>query len=68
MGRIFSKNLHFDEKLKKNKVYLWFCNTTPTIINGCIRKVDKINLSYIGQHKIIIKIMCFLLLTILIFR
>ena len=34
---------------------MYFCNTTPTIINGSIRKVDKTNLSYIEPHKIIIK-------------
>ncbi len=32
-----------------------FCNTTPEIINGSIRKEDKTNLSYIEPHKIIIK-------------
>ena len=32
-----------------------FCNTTPTIINGSIRKIDKTNLTYIEPHRIIIK-------------
>ena len=30
------------------------CNTTPTIINSSIRKVDKTNLSYIELRRIII--------------
>ena len=37
-----------------------FCNTTPTIINGSIRKLDKTNLTYIEPHKVIIKNITFL--------
>ena len=37
-----------------------FCNTTPTIINGNIRKVNKTNLNYIEPHRIIIKGVTFL--------
>ena len=32
-----------------------FCNTTPAIINGSIRKIDKTNLTYIEPRQIIIK-------------
>ena len=32
-----------------------FCNTTPTIINGSIRRIDKTNLTYIEPHRIYIK-------------
>ena len=32
-----------------------FCNVTPTIINGSLRKLDKTNLTYIEPHKVIIK-------------
>ena len=39
----------------KNNDYSDFCNTTPTIINGSIRKIDKTNLTYIEPHRIIIK-------------
>lgn len=37
-----------------------FCNTTPTIINDSIRKLDKTNLTYIEPHKVIIKNITFL--------
>lgn len=40
---------------KRLEIICDFCNTTPEIINGSIRKVDKTNLSYIEPHKIIIK-------------
>lgn len=33
-----------------------FCNTTPTIINDSIRKLDKTNLTYIEPHKVLLKI------------
>lgn len=32
-----------------------FYNTTPTIINGSIRRIDKTNLTYIESHRIYIK-------------
>ena len=32
---------------KKLEIICDFCNTTPTIINGSIRKIDKTNLAYI---------------------
>jgi len=32
-----------------------FCNTTPTIINGSIRRIDKTNLIYIEPCRIYIK-------------
>lgn len=32
-----------------------FCNVTPTIINGSLRKLDKTNLTYIESYKVIIK-------------
>lgn len=31
------------------------CNTTPTIINGSIKRIDKTNLTYIEPHRIYIK-------------
>ena len=39
---------------KKSEIICDFCNTTSTIINSSIRKVDKTNLSYIEPYKIII--------------
>ena len=56
MINIVKKELEFDDELKKKIEFIcWFCNTTPTIINGNIRKVSKINLNYIEPHRIIIK-------------
>ena len=61
MVSIVSKELHFDEELKKKIDFICdFCNTTPTIINGSIRKIDKTNLNYIEPHRIIINNVIFL--------
>ena len=61
MINIVTKELEFDEELKKRIEFICnFCNTTPTIINGNIRKIDKTNLSYIEPHRIIIKGITFL--------
>lgn len=61
MINIIKKEIDVEESLRKGlKIICDFCNTTPTIINGSIRKVDKTNLSYIEPHKIIIKINVFL--------
>ena len=56
MINIIKEKLEIDETLKRRlEIICDFCNTTPTIINGSIRKVDKTNLSYIEPHRIIIK-------------
>ena len=61
MINIVSKPLEFDYELKKKIEFICgFCNTTPTIINGNIRKIDRTNLSYIEPHRIIIKGITFL--------
>ena len=61
MINIVTKKLEFDEELKKRIEFICdFCNTTPTIINGNIRNIDKTNLSYIEPHRIIIKGITFL--------
>ena len=58
---IIKQELEIEETLKKKIEFICeFSNTTPTIINGSIRKVDKTNLSYIEPHKIIIKEQLFL--------
>ena len=50
MSNIVKKELEFDDELKKKIEFICgFCNTTPTIINGSIRKVDKTNLSYSNE-------------------
>ena len=61
MINIVKKELEFDDKLKKKIEFICgFCNTTPTIINGNIRKIDRTNLSYIEPHRIMIKGITFL--------
>ena len=50
MVSIVSKELHFDEELKKKIEFICdFCNTKPTIINGYIKRT---NLSYIEPHRV----------------
>lgn len=61
MVSIVSKELHFDEELKKKIEFICdFCNTKPTIINGNIRNITRTNLSYVEPHRIIIKGITFL--------
>ena len=58
---IIKQELEMEETLKKKIEFICeFSNTTPTIINGSIRKVEKTNLSYIEPYKIIIKEQLFL--------
>lgn len=55
MVTITKKELEIDNELKNKIEFICsFCNTTPTIINGNIRKVNKTNLNYIEPHRIII--------------
>ena len=61
MVNITKKELEIDNELKKKIEFICsFCNTTPTIINGNIRKINKTNLNYIERHRIIIKGVTFL--------
>ena len=61
MINIIKKEIDVEESLRKRLEFICeFCNTTSTIINGSIRKVDKTNLSYIEPHKIIINNIVFL--------
>ena len=61
MVNITKKKLEIDNELKKKIEFICsFCNTTPTIINGNIRKINKTNLNYIEPHRIIIKGVTFL--------
>ncbi|MBE6141160.1 MAG: hypothetical protein E7172_06530 [Firmicutes bacterium] len=56
MIKFIKKELEIEESLKQRIMIICdFCNTTPTIINGSIRKIDKTNLTYIEPHRIIIK-------------
>lgn len=61
MISITTKELEIENDLKRKIEFICdFCNTTPTFINGSIRKIDKSNLSYIEPHRIMIKGITFL--------
>ena len=61
MVNIIKTKLELNNELKKKIEFICsFCNTTPTIINGNIRKIDKINITYIEPHRIIINVTTFL--------
>ena len=61
MVRVITQEIEIEESLKKKIEFICsFCNTTPTIINGNIRKINKTNLNYIEPHRIIIKGITFL--------
>ena len=56
MVNIIKEELPIEESLKRNlELICEFSKTTPTIINGNIRKIDKTNLTYIEHNRIIIK-------------
>ena len=61
MINIIKQEIPIDESLKKKLEFICdFCNTTPTFINGSIRKIYKSNLNFIEPHKVIIKNIIFL--------
>ena len=61
MINIIKQEIPIDESLKKKLEFICdFCNTTPTFINGSIRKIDKSNLNYVEPHRVIIKGIIFL--------
>ena len=61
MINIIKKEIDVEESLRKRlEIICDFFNTTPTFINGSIRRIDKTNLSYIEPHRIIINGMTFL--------
>ncbi len=61
MINAIKREIDMEESLKKRlEIICDFCNTTPTIINGSIRKIDKTNLNYIEPHRIIINNIMFL--------
>ncbi len=56
MVNIIKEEIPIEESLKRKLEFICeFAKTTPTIINGNIRKIDKTNLIYIEPHRIIIK-------------
>ena len=61
MINIIKQEIPIDKSLKKKLEFICdFCNTTPTFINGSIRKIDKSNLAYVEPYKVIIKNITFL--------
>lgn len=61
MVNIIKEELPIEDSLRKKIEFICeFAKTTPTIINGNIRKIDKTNLTYIEPNRIIIKDMTFL--------
>lgn len=61
MINIIKQEIPFEKTLKQRLEFICeFCKTTPTFINGSIRKIDKSNLNYVEPHRIIIKNLTFL--------
>lgn len=61
MIKVVKKEIDMEESLRKRlEIVCDFCNTTPMIINGSIRKIEKTNISYIEPHRVIIKNIMFL--------
>lgn len=61
MINIIKQEINIDDALKRKLEFICeFNHTTPTFINGSIRKLDKTNLTYIEPHKVIIKNITFL--------
>ena len=56
MANIIKEEIEIEESLESRlRVICDFCNTTPIIENGSIRKIEHTNLTYIEPHRIIIK-------------
>ena len=54
MIKFIKKELEIKESLKQRIMIICdFCNTTPTIINWSIRRVEHTNLTYMEPHRII---------------
>ena len=50
MIKIIKEEIEIEESLESRlKIICDFCNTTPTIINGSIRRVEHTNLTYIDH-------------------
>ena len=62
MVNIIKEELPIEESLRKKlELICEFAKTTPKIINGNIRKIDRTNLTYIEPNRIIIKYKTFLI-------
>lgn len=63
MVNIIKEELPIEESLKKKlELICDFAKTTPKIINGNIRKIDRTNLTYFEPNRIIIKDKTFLII------
>ena len=55
MVNIIKEEIEIEESLESRlRVICDFCDTTPIIENGSIRKIEHTNLTYIEPHRIII--------------
>ena len=62
MLNIIKEELPIEESLKRKvELICEFAKTTPKIINGNIRKIDRTDLTYIEPNRIIIKDKTFLI-------
>ena len=62
MVNIIKEELPIEKSLRKKlELICEFSKTTPTIINGNIRKIYRTNLTYIEPNRIIIKDKAFLI-------
>ena len=54
--KIIKQEIQFEESLKQRLGFICeFSKVNPTFIKGSIRKIANTNLSYIEQHKVIVK-------------
>lgn len=61
MINIIKQEIEMEKGLKQRLEFICsFCKTTPTFINGSIRRIDKSNLNFIEPHRVIIKGITFL--------
>ena len=61
MIKILKQEIPFEKTLKQKLEFICeFCKTTPTFINGSIRKINKSNLNYVEPHRIIGKHLFFI--------
>lgn len=56
MVRVITQEIEIEESLKKKIEFICsFFNTTPIIENGILRTIERTNLAYVEQHRIVIK-------------
>ena len=56
MINIIKQEITIDKSLKQRLEFICeFTGTTPTFINGSIRKIEHTNLSYVEPHRVIVK-------------